>query len=342
MKPPAACLALAFGLLAACGRTGSPSATATAPAPTLPIATATPSLPHLSPTLTDTPQIVVQGLLRLTNDPARDSYPAWSRDGQRIAFASTRTGVHEIYSMNAEGGDLTQLTEDDGSYLKDDPSWSADGSQIAFASRSDLSRIYAFDVRSAEINPFNPMVSTPQGYPQPLSDPYADAFSPSWSPDGRRLAMTMFDSNMVLQVFTLDLRSGGLVQLSGSPADTSGPSWSADGRWIAYTAEDGGNAEIYVVAADGSGLRQLTDDPARDNSPSWSPDGRFIVFHSTRGGDSDLYALPVDGGDVIRLETGGPQNSSPAWSPDGRYIAFVSDRDGNAEIYLIDAPALGP
>lgn len=345
MRRAATCLVFGLGIVAACSRT--------VPAPQVPspstIASSTPTFvertkttpPETRPS-TEPPVPTPAGLLRLTNDPALDSYPAWSWDGQRIAMSSDRTGVYEIYVMNPDGSSLVRLTEDDGTVLKDDPTWSPDGRRIAFALHSDLTRIYAFDVEQAAIEPFEPFESTAEGLPEPLSDYHADVFSPSWSPDGRRIALTMFDSNSVRQVFTLDVRSGDLLQISHGSYDAFGPSWSPDGRWITYTAEDGGNAEIYIIAVDGSDLKRLTDSPARDNSPSWSPDGRFIVFHSTRGGDSDMYAMRIDGSDVLRLDTGGPENSSPAWSPDGRYIAFVSDRDGNAEIYRIDAPVLTP
>ena len=345
MRRSAACLVFVVGILAACGRTTSSPPIPSTPTVAVPVPSSTePATTATSPTPSPVEQSrpTPPGLLRLTNDPALDSYPAWSWDGHRIAMSSDRTGVYEIYAMDPDGGNLVRLTEEEGTVLKDDPTWSPDGKEIAFALHSDLTRIYAFDVAQAALEPFDPFESTAEGFPEQLGDPYADAFNPSWSPDGRRMALTMFDSNMVLQVFTLDLRSGELVQLSDGPADAYGPSWSADGRWMAYTAEDGGNAEIYMIAADGSGLKRLTDDPARDNSPSWSPDGRFIIFHSTRDVGSDLYVLRVDGGEVIRLDTGGPENSSPSWSPDGRYIAFVSDRDGNAEIYRINAPVLAP
>jgi len=341
--------------MAACGRTPPASPTAILPNSTVGISTTPPSgepsptrveptdtvpPPFQSPT--DAPPPTPAGLLRLTHDPRLDSYPAWSWDSQRIAFSSDRSGVYEIYAMSADGSNLVQLTEDEGTVLKDDPAWSPDGKRIAFALHSDISRIYAFDVQRAQVQPFNPIEPSPQGFPEPLSNYYVDAFSPSWSPDGRRIALTMDDFYGVKQVFTLDLVSGKLVQLSQDPYPAFRPSWSPDARWIAYTSRVEGNREIYLVAADGSSLTQLTDDPAGDDSPSWSPDGLFIVFHSNRTGLSDLYVMRIDGSNLLRLDTGGPENSSPSWSPDGRYIAFVSDRDGNAEIYRMDAPVLEP
>jgi len=338
----------ALGFVAACGRSSPPSTAAvtstvppsTEPSP-IPVEATETSLPTTqSPT--DAPQPTPVGLLRLTNDPRLDSYPAWSGDSHRIAWSSDRSGIYEIYAMSADGSNLIQLTEDEGTVLKDDPTWSPDGSQIAFASHSDTTRIYAFDVERAAEQPFNPFEPSSQGFPEPLSNYYVDAFSPSWSPDGRRVALIAHDSNVVRQVFTLDLVSGESVQLTHGSSPAYRPSWSPDGRWIAYTSRVEGNREIYLIAADGSGLTQLTDDPAADDSPSWSPDGQFIVFHSNRTGDSDLYVMRFDGSNVLRLDIGGGENSSPSWSPDGRFIAFVSDRDGNDEIYRMDAPALQP
>ena len=348
MKGSAITLILALCVVAACGQSTPPSTaidTSTVPPPVEPSPTAVESTEASSTATglpTDAPQPTPEGLLRLTNDPARDQTPAWSWDGQRIAFSSDRTGVFEIYAMNADGGSLVELTEDSGVLFKEDPAWSPDGRRIAFTALFDVSRILAFEVDIAEAEPFSPSHWASQGFPEPLSDYYTDSFFAAWSPDGRTLALIMHDANLVRQLFTLDPASGRFTQLTNGTSPAYRPSWSPDGRRIAYSLDAEGDQEIYVIGADGGGLTQLTNDPGYDSRPSWSPDGRLIVFSSDRGGAYRLHLMWSDGSYIGELDTGPGEAFTPSWSPDGRFIAFVSDRDGNDEIYRMDAPALQP
>ena len=65
-----------------------------------------------------------------------------------------------------------------------------------------------------------------------------------------------------------------------------------------YVSHLDGNAEIYVINADGSGLTNLTNDPGNDYDPDWSPDGRQIAFSSTRDGNYEIYVMNADGSEV--------------------------------------------
>ena len=91
---------------------------------------------------------------------------------------------------------------------------------------------------------------------------------------------------------------------------------------IAFTSGRDGNAEIYVMDADGKNQRRLTHHPADDSLPSWSPDGQKIAFSSYRnGGNIQIFVMGSDGQNPIRL-TDGVNDRNPAWSPDGQRIAF--------------------
>ena len=355
-------LTLALWLLAGCGRAVPPSPTATMASPsveplttriertrTIPAPTDRPT--EIEPTRTrpaatdrptDTPPLATGGLLRLTDDPARDSSPAWSGDGKRIVFYSNRTGVDEIYAMDADGGDLIQLTEEPEVGFKGEPAWSPDGRQIAFTAFLEKARIFAFDVELAESQPFSPIRPTTEGNPESLSEQDKDSFAAAWSPDGRQIALVMEDVDGHLQVFTMDLTSGETHQVTRAPLDVYRSAWAPDGRWIAFSASAGGNEEIYLISASGGGMTRLTNNPALDSEPSWSPDGRYIVFSSEREGQRKLFVMRADGSNVTRLDFGLSEGATPAWSPDGGTIAFVSEQDGNYDIYRIDAPALAP
>src|SRR6185436_11226570 len=73
-----------------------------------------------------------------------------------------------------------------------------------------------------------------------------------------------------------------LIYGKSTPGDVQTPAWSPDGRKLAFVSERDGNAEIYVMNADGSAQENLTRQPANDSHPAWSPDGRKIAFVSRR------------------------------------------------------------
>jgi Tol biopolymer transport system component len=112
---------------------------------------------------------------------------------------------------------------------------------------------------------------------------------------------------------------------------------AADGGRIAFVSERDGNAEIYVIDADGSHLTRLTDDPASDYCPAWSPAGTRIAFMSERDGNWEIYVMDADGSHQTNLTKNPAFEDRPAWSPDGNRIAFASDREGGFDIYVMDA-----
>ena len=117
---------------------------------------------------------------------------------------------------------------------------------------------------------------------------------------------------------------------------------------IAFVSSRNGNAEIYVMDADGSNQRRLTNHPDRDFSPSWSPDGKRIAFVSNRDGHVnirgrltyEIYVMDANGENQQNLTNDPSNDRSPSWSPDGKRIVFSSDRDNdrdhNIEIYVMD------
>src|SRR5687767_10544350 len=115
------------------------------------------------------------------------------------------------------------------------------------------------------------------------------------------------------------------------------PAWSPDSRRLAFYSERGGDADIYVMDADGRAVRRLTSDKADEGYPSWSSDGRTITFDSDRAGNFEIFAMNADGSNVRRLTNHPARDVSAAWAPDGSAIAFMSDRDGGFDVYLMDA-----
>ena len=92
---------------------------------------------------------------------------------------------------------------------------------------------------------------------------------------------------------------------------------------IAFTSTRDGNAEVYVMRADGSHVRDLTQNLAQDGEPSWSPDGKRIAFVSGRDGNIQVFVMNADGTGQKRLTHSNQSDMAPVWSPDGRKLAFM-------------------
>jgi Tol biopolymer transport system component len=109
---------------------------------------------------------------------------------------------------------------------------------------------------------------------------------------------------------------------------------------IVFVSNRDGNAEIYVMDADGSNQTRLTNnfEQMDDNLPAWSADGSKIAFVSNRDGyQPEIYVMNADGSNQTRLTNDQAGDYYPVWSPDGQKIAFVSDRDGKYKTCVMNA-----
>jgi len=244
----------------------------------------------------------------------------------KIAFTSDRDSNAEIYVMNADGTDQTNLTNNPAYDFG--PAWSPDGSRIAFSSDRDS---------NAEIYVMN---ADGTGLTNLTNNPAYD-FGPAWSPDGSRIAFSS-DRDGNDEVYVMNADGSGLARLTNNPTHDGVPDWSPDGTRIAFDSDRDNNAEIYVMNADGTDPRNLTNDPAYDFGPDWSPDGSRIAFSSVRDDNPEVYVMNADGSGRTRLSNNPGEDAFPAWSPDGSRIAFDSDRDNNAEIYVMNADGTDP
>jgi TolB protein len=167
--------------------------------------------------------------------------------------------------------------------------------------------------------------------PQPL-------LSPSWSPDGRRLAYVSFEGNQSA-VYVQTLRTGTRDRVSARAGVNSAPAFSPDGRSLALTlSQDQGNLDIFSLDLATQTLRQLTTDAAIDTEPSWSPDGRSLYFTSDRAGGPQIYRVGTEpGARAQRITFEGVYNARPRVSPDGKYIAVVYGQSNTYRIGVVTA-----
>lgn len=237
----------------------------------------------------------------------------------RMAFTSERDGNVEIYVMNADGSQQTNLTNNPASDWW--AAWSPNGAQIAFQSdRDGRPEIYVMNANGA--------------YQMRLTNHPAGSEKPAWSPDGTRIAFnTKRDGNS--EVYVMNADGSQPHNLTNNPADDSEPDWSPDGTRLAFNSDRDGNAEIYVMNADGSHLTRLTDNPASDYTPAWSQDGTRIAFFSNRDGNWEIHVVNADGSQPTRLTHSAATDFRPRWSTDGSLIIFSSKRDGNEQVYVM-------
>lgn len=159
--------------------------------------------------------------------------------------------------------------------------------------------------------------------------------SPSWSPDGTRIAYVSFENKKPI-IFVHNLATGKRQTVANFKGSNSAPTWSPDGRRLAVVLTKDGNSQIYLINADGSGLHRVSNSAGIDTEPRFSPDGSSLYFTSDRGGSPQIYRMSTAGGDAQRITFEGSYNVTPRPSPDGKSLAFISRRDGHFQLAMLD------
>jgi TolB protein len=254
----------------------------------------------------------------------QDLCPAVSADGRRVAFCSNRSGFNEVWTMDAGGGHVRQLTRLEGTSTF--PDWSPDGRLVAFA-HADLgpagqlretSRIWVANPRTGRVSLLVPASPEPG-----LREDRHPAFSPNGKsvvfvrrglerqPDGSVLIVSG-------QLWRYDLRTGASTQLTfDDTLKDQVPDWSPDGRRIAYHAGD----DIWVMRADGSHQRNLTATPdVVEIGAAWSPEEDRIAFlgggPGVPEGVSYVQVMCADGSNRhVVVATPGFSHAVPGWQP---------------------------
>src|SRR5687767_4295530 len=132
-----------------------------------------------------------------------------------------------------------------------------------------------------------------------------------------------------------------ITQLTKTRWYEGSPSWSPDRSKIVYVSARNGDADIYVMNADGTGQRRLAGSRKgpQDQYPAWSPDGELITFASNRNGEEDIYVMRADGTGLRQLTKNAIwiEEQQPRFSPDGRFLVFSSNRVAfsNPELFRV-------
>ncbi|MBK9090961.1 MAG: PD40 domain-containing protein [Holophagales bacterium] len=273
--------------------------------------------------------------LRLTTDPALDSFPAWSPDGTQIAFRrqldATRSAIVVVPAM---GGPERRLAE---GRLTAHVSWSRDGSAL-FLSRCDESeRDCGLAVLSVETGQFRRLTRSPAGL-------WAGDQRPEVSPDGRTIAFTRASTRSNSEIYLLPLTPG--LEAAGEPrrltyeeSTASEPAWTPDGKSVVFSVGAGGSSStpgLRIIPASASGEKaERLEVGEGGESPTISSTGRLAWARWTR--DENIWRLPLAGGAPERLVCSTRRDNDPHFSPDGKRITFASDRTGSHQIWIANA-----
>ena len=260
---------------------------------------------------------------------SRPAVPPPPSTNGRVAFV--RHPSEDLFTAAADGSDVRKILDVPVSY----PRWSPDGSTIAFS----VGSYFGFqDQRIPDVHIYT-VRADGTGLIQISTTGQGSEFSPSWSPDGARIAVDderpEGRPGAPAGISIIDVATGEVTPMTTNPFGLwdAEPDWSPDGTRIVFvrirSLPPTSRTAIFVVNPDGTDLRRLTGWDLDAGNPSWSPDGSTIVFAD--GGssipdpipDAQIYAMDADGSDLRQL-TDDPDAASywPSWSPDGTLIVY--------------------
>ncbi len=254
----------------------------------------------------------------------------------KIAFSSNRSGNYEIYTMNADGTSVTNITNT-SSTDEDSPSWSPDGSKIVYDVNGDIYTMNADG--SSQIR---------------LTNNGFGRYQPKWSPNGAKIVYFCYPAGLC----TMNADGSNQTLIPNTSSNDFMPSFSPDGTKILFASVVDENSqiteEIFTIKSDGTNRTRLTNDTfALDRFPTWSPDGTKIIFTSDRNAGAnpnnwEIYTMDANGANITRITNNNVQDIEAKFSPDGTKLViarrttsdfnsveiFTANTDGNGEIRL--------
>ena len=258
--------------------------------------------------------------------------PAYSPNGNRIAFDASRGGARRIWISDDHGRNAEQLTSDSSEAISHImPNWSPDGTKIAFQQvESTQYGIKYIDMATRKITWIT-------------EDRFQD-LNPVWSPGGTTVYFSSF-------------RSGGIniwrtpVSSDESPQMQAQPMTTGAGQDVQITISGNDNRLAYSTLRQNADIWKLPVDPEtgevtgapqqviattrEDSRGAWSPDGKFIAINSDRTGDMNVWIYALEDGSFRQITKGPGGDFQPNWSPDGTRLTFFSSRSGSTSVWMV-------
>jgi TolB protein len=234
-----------------------------------------------------------------SNEPLMS--PAWSPDGQSLAYVSFENRLPTIYVQYLKSGERHQVSARAG--VNQAPAWSPDGRKLAvtLSTRDGNLDIYTLDL-------------TTQALTRVTDDPGIDT-EPQWSNDGQSLYFTS-DRAGGPQIYRVGIQPGSKPQrLTFQGSYNARPRLSPDESQLAFVTQEDGGYHIATMDLRGRGDVQVLTKGRFDVSPSYAPNGAMIIYASRDRGRGVLALVSSDGRVQERLASSDGEVQEPAWSP---------------------------
>jgi TolB protein len=248
--------------------------------------------------------------------------------GTKVAYVTAQgRDPNRLYTLvvaDADGANEVTIMESTDPIMS--PAWSPDSRRLAYVSfENNISTIYVQTLRTGN----RIKVSSRAGING----------APAFSPDGRKLVLTLGGIDGNLDIHVLDLASREVAQLTTNRSiDTEG-TWSPDGRSIYFTSDRSGGPQVYRVGVNGGSPERITFEGSYNARPRLSPDGSKLAMVHLDRGNYRIAVLDLDSRDLLVL-SGGRQDESPSFAPNSDSLIYATRQGRNGVLETVSADGL--